>query len=128
MEIYRSSWHLEQENNIFSIKQETELQRHKSSPVFSGCKMFLSACESAAEQRCWTLFLIAVAKKAAPRVTTAGGFYTSDAHCALAWSLNSVSKHKEHISILFSAQCGFCTSIKLPQSWGPKHFKTTSTP
>lgn len=61
-------------------------------------------------------------KKSAPCVTVEGRFYTTDAHCALASSLNLVSKHKELILTLFSAQCSFCTSIK--PSWGPKHLKT----
>lgn len=76
----------------------------------------------------WTpFFFIALAQKADPRVTAAVCIYATDAHCNLVSSWNLVSKHEEHILIQFSAQCGFCTSIKLPQSWGPKHSNTTSS-
>lgn len=45
-------------------------------------------------------------------------------HCVLAWSLKLLSKHWEHISVLFSVQCGCCMAIKWPKSWGPGHFWT----
>lgn len=52
--------------------------------MFPGYKMFLSDCKSAAEASAWMPFLLAAAKEAAPRVTAAGTFYTTDAHCAVA--------------------------------------------
>lgn len=73
-----------QKNNFFSIRQETEPQGHKSAQMFPGYKMFLSDCKSAAEASAWMPFLLAAAKKAAPRVTAPGTFYATDAHCALA--------------------------------------------
>lgn len=78
--------------------------------------MILSDCKSAAEaEGLGRHSFRAVAKRVAD-----GMFYATDANCTLASSLNSVSKHKEHMAILFSAQCGFCTCIQLPQSPGHK--------